>query len=94
MNNLNKKEIATSISQSLFNEKFPQVNDDEKEAVNRAIWYIYNTQFGKDKILRKSAKPFKVPMTRIESYIIKTLGTEVFLKRNSAFNKLLYNKYQ
>lgn len=94
MNNLKKKQIATSVSQSLFNEKFPQVNDDEKEAVNRAIWYIYNTQFGKDKILRKSAKPFQVPMTRVESYIVKTLGTEVFLKRNYEFNKSLYKKYQ
>ncbi len=94
MNTLDTKEIATEISQSLFYEKFPDVDNNEKKAVNRAIWYIYNTTFGRQKILKKSSSTFKVPMNRVDSYIRDVLGNDIFLKRNKIIDRNFMKKLE
>ena len=92
MNNLELREFQTSVSQSLFETKHPDVDADDKDAVNRAIWYMFNTRFCKDTLLRRSSKSFDVPMKRIDDYIRSTLGDDVFLKRNHIFDKSLLKK--
>ena len=87
MNNLEYKKMVTSISQSLFDEKHPMVDEWEKEAVHTAIWYLYNTRYGKDKLLKKSAKPCGVSIKRVDEYIRETLGNEIYKKRSSGIDK-------
>jgi len=87
MNNLEYKKMVTSISQSLFDEKHPTVDEWEREAVHTAIWYLYNTRYGKDKLLRKSSKPCGVSIKSVDSYIRGTLGNDVYKKRSWGIDK-------